>query len=97
MRLHDPLGVRPSLEKSEVGKGERSQPGLGLSYSHFSPGRNYIPPSPPPMFWPEAIFKGEGGSVYFEPPPAAGILYPPLLIRPPLLEGYFQRWRGGGA
>ena len=41
------------------------------------------PPSPP--FWPEGIFRGEGG-VYLDtpPPPAAGILYaPPLLYTPP--------------
>ena len=29
-----------------------------------NPGRNYIPP-PPPMFWPEGIFKREGGGCIF--------------------------------
>ena len=62
-----------------------------------NPGKYYITP-PQPIFGPEGIFQGGGGGgVYFEAPPAAGISYaPPLLLRPPPLEGYFQRWEGGG-
>ena len=48
---------------------------------------------PSPICWPEGILQWRGG-VFFEPPPAAGILHcPPSCIHSPSPEGYFQ---GGG-
>ena len=35
------------------------------------------------------------GVYILRPPPPAGILYPPLLVHPPLLEGYSQGWGVG--
>ena len=75
-----------------------------LSRLKFLPGREYKPPPPPledcipprsPMFWPEGIFQGRGGGLYFLKSPAAGILYPPLFHTPPPLEGSFQKWGVG--
>ena len=55
----------------------------------------YAPPLPP--FLAVRHFSGEGGGgVYFEAPRGRNLIRPPPFIRPPLLEGYFQGWGGGG-
>ena len=49
--------------------------------------------TPPPPFWPEGIFKGEGRGYILKPPRGR------ILVRrfksPPPLEGYFQGWGDG--
>ena len=61
-------------------------------------GEIVLPPPPSPPFWPESIFKGEGGGVYISNPPAAGILYPPppLFYTPPTPRRVFSWVRGWG-
>ena len=57
----------------------------------------YAPP-PSPSFWPEGIFKGEGGGVYIlnpPPPPGGRILYPPLFDTPPTPRRAFSGVGGG--
>ena len=60
-------------------------------------GESINPPPASPRFGQKAFLREAGGGMYIShpPPPATGILYPPLFYTPPTTRRVFKGWGGG--